>query len=141
MSTQLGRLSNRSRAARVLAGAVLLCVGPVVWSAERSVEPLRCVQLSRIDSVDVLSNRQIVFKLDGNQYYVNTLPYPCPGLRRNTPIMYRTSIDQLCSVDVVTVLQSMGGGAMPGASCGLGMFEPIDKDELDALREQARAGK
>lgn len=128
------------RALAASAGAALLTLGGVAWSAERSEEPQRCLQLSRIDSVEVLSNRQIIFETTGNQYFVNTLPYPCPGLRRNATIMYRTSIDQLCNVDVVTVLQSVGGGAMPGASCGLGMFEPIDEGERDALREQARSG-
>jgi len=107
-------------------------------AATPSVEPERCVQLSRVDSTDVISNKQIIFEMQGNRYFVNSLPYPCPGLRRGSAILFRTSLDQLCDVDVVTVLEQFGGGYQPAASCGLGKFEPMDKDEIASLRKAAR---
>ncbi|MEJ2760591.1 MAG: hypothetical protein P8126_03375, partial [Gammaproteobacteria bacterium] len=37
-------------------------------------------------------------------------------------IMYRTSLSQLCDLDIITVLDSVGGEYRPGASCGMGHF-------------------
>ncbi|MGD8832857.1 MAG: hypothetical protein PVF57_19785, partial [Pseudomonadales bacterium] len=62
----------------------------------------------------------------------------CPGMRPHSVLMYRTSINMLCNVDVVTLLDSWGAGFLPAASCGLGMFEPLDEGEVDALRKAAR---
>ncbi len=76
--------------------------------------------------------------MQGGQYYVNMLPYACPGLRRGSTIMYRTSLDLLCDVDIVTVLETFGGGFQPAASCGLGKFEPMDKAEIADMRKAAR---
>jgi hypothetical protein len=49
--------------------------------------------------------------------------------------MYRTSLPQLCDLDIITVLDDAGFGFMPGASCGLGRFYPITKDEAKAMKE------
>jgi hypothetical protein len=108
---------------------------------EASVEPERCVQLSRVKSTEILSNHQVLFKMLDGKLYVNSLPYPCPGLRPEVPLLYRTSIDKVCNVDVVTVLEPLGGGFYPSGSCGLGKFEPVDKGEVAQLREAARTAK
>jgi hypothetical protein len=34
-------------------------------------------------------------------------------------------LSRLCSVDIITVLHS-GGGGQRGASCGLGAFQPVE---------------
>jgi hypothetical protein len=47
--------------------------------------------------------------------------------------MYRTSLSQLCNVDIITVLQNVGFGFLPGASCGLGMFRPVEALSAEAL--------
>ncbi|MEZ5559822.1 MAG: DUF6491 family protein [Pseudomonadales bacterium] len=121
------------------AGLVLATWGTIASAAEMSVEPERCIQLSRVKTTEILGNRQILFELQNGRHYLNTLPYPCPGMRRGTTLLYRTSLDQLCSVDVVTVLETGGGGGFwPGASCGLGTFEPVDEGEIDQLREAAK---
>jgi hypothetical protein len=123
----------------MLVAAALAAVTPLAPAAERSVEPERCLQLSRVDSTEVLNNRQILFRTRAREYFVNNLPHPCPGLRRGSTLMFRTSIDLVCDVDVVTVVESMGWGMRPGASCGLGRFEPVDEGEVEQLR-QARGG-
>lgn len=97
-------------------------------------EPQRCIALSRIDNVDVLDNKRIVFEMVGGGYYLNELPHACPGLRRDSAIMYRTSLSELCDLDVITVLDSLGGGLRPGASCGLGRFHAMEEDEIEAMR-------
>ena len=124
-----------------LAAALVLTAGnvPSVLAAERSVEPERCLHMSRIKSTEILSNKQIVFQMQGGDYFLNTLPYACPGLRRDSTLLYRTSLDLLPNVDVVTVLESLGSaGFLPGASCGLGIFEPMEKEEIAGLRKGAK---
>lgn len=103
-----------------------------------SGEPLRCLPLNRIDETVVLDSRNVLFYTSRNEVYLNDLPHNCPGLSRHKPIMYRTSLNQLCNVDIITVLESMGSSYMPGASCGLGMFYPISKDDADKLRKDSR---
>jgi ethanolamine utilization protein EutP (predicted NTPase) len=62
----------------------------------------------------------------GGKIYRNTLPHSCPGLGFEEKFMYKTSLSQLCSVDIITVLHN-AGGLNRGASCGLGKFQPMEK--------------
>jgi hypothetical protein len=96
--------------------------------------PLQCLPLIRISQLSILDNRHLVFRLNNGKRYLNTLPYTCPGLRPGTAILYRTSLDRLCDLDVITVLNSVGSGYMPGASCGLGAFTGITETEFKALK-------
>ena len=50
-----------------------------------------------------------------------------PGLGFEERFAYKLSTNSLCSVDIITVLQSGGMGLMQGASCGLGSFQQIQK--------------
>jgi hypothetical protein len=52
--------------------------------------------------------------------------------------MYKTSLNELCNVDIITVLNSVGSGFLPGISCGLGNFYPITKENADTLKKQSR---
>ena len=85
-------------------------------------EVKRCVSLNRIQSTKVLDDRTIFFKMRGKKHYVNRMSRKCPSLKREERFMYKTSIGQLCSVDIITVLDSFGRS---WASCGLGKFEEI----------------
>ena len=40
----------------------------------------RCIQLIRLDSIDILNDRQILFKMRGGDLYLNEMPRRCPGL-------------------------------------------------------------
>ncbi len=82
-----------------------------------------CLALTQIDSTDVLDDQTIIFKMKGRKYYKNTLPYKCSGLKFERAFSYRTSLNQLCNVDLITVLRA-GGSGIDGPSCGLGIFEP-----------------
>jgi hypothetical protein len=50
--------------------------------------------------------------------------------------MYRTSIGQLCDLDIVTVLDNRGFGFTTGVSCGLGLFYPLTEEEAENLKEE-----
>ncbi|MFN3592533.1 MAG: DUF6491 family protein, partial [Thermaurantiacus sp.] len=87
-------------------------------------EPVNCVQRNRIRSTHVLDDQTIDFVMTDGRVYRNTLPGRCPGLGFDRAFGYRTSVNQLCNVDIITVISS-GGGPRRGASCGLGMFQPM----------------
>ena len=85
--------------------------------------PVSCISNHAIDGTSVRSDSVIDFEMIGHKVYRNTLPSPCPGLESEGRFLYKTSIDQLCSVDIITVLHSPP--SPPGASCGLGQFQPV----------------
>ncbi|AMK23726.1 hypothetical protein [Sphingobium sp. TKS] len=89
-------------------------------------KPVDCVQITSIRSTNVRDDRTIDFIMNGNKVYRNTLPYSCPSLGFEKRFLYKTSLSQLCSVDIITVLYE-AGGLQRGASCGLGEFQPMRK--------------
>lgn len=120
-------LSNARLAASAL--VLPLILGAASLLAEESDEAKKCIQINRISSVDVIDNQNVKFKVTGGPDYINTIPNKCPGLSKHDPIMYKTSLSQLCDLDTITVLHSIGGGFSRGASCGLGKFVPVEEDE------------
>jgi hypothetical protein len=86
-------------------------------------DAVNCVQLTNIRSTQVHGDGTIDFHMAGGKVYRNTLPNSCPGLGFEERFLYKTSLSQLCSVDIITVLQSPG--VTPGPSCGLGKFQPV----------------
>ncbi len=91
--------------------------------AEPAGKPVDCIALSAIRSTQVHGDSTIDFTTSGNRVYRNTLSQSCPGLGFEQRFFYNTSLTQLCSVDVITVLHSPG--LSPGATCGLGRFQPV----------------
>ncbi|HNP37019.1 MAG TPA: DUF6491 family protein [Woeseiaceae bacterium] len=121
--------------------AVVLAAEPVTRHAatgDDNSDAVHCLSTIRIKQSDVLDNQNILFEMTDRSTFLNVLPYPCPGLSPQKPFMYRTSINQLCDLDIVTVLDNTGFGLMPGASCGLGDFRPIDEAAAKALKSQSK---
>lgn len=119
----------------------LLLVLPFAFAAAQDLDDdnaERCIRLNQLDNTEIIDDRNILFYMRGDQAYLNTLPNRCPGLREERTFMYRTTLSQLCDLDVITVLYNQGFGFTPGASCGLGRFYPITKAEADALKEGER---
>jgi hypothetical protein len=86
-----------------------------------------CIGLTQIRSTKVIDDRTIDFKMSGGKVYRNTLPFSCPSLGYEERFSYRTSLNQLCSVDTIRVLNDFGGRLQEGAGCGLGKFQPVQK--------------
>ena len=114
--------------------ALLSGGGAVAISSKNAPEPVRavgepknCVTISQIRSTKVVDNRNIDFRMAGGKIYRNTLSQSCPGLKFEERFSYRTSLNQLCSVDIVRVLHSQGGQLSEGAGCGLGKFQMVEK--------------
>jgi hypothetical protein len=124
-----------NRTAALLAGLTLF---PAAWPAvakERAApdpyvargKAVDCIPLRSIRSTQVRDDRTIDFIMTSNKIYRNSLPNSCPTLGSEKRFSYRTSQSQLCSVDIITVLYNIGSSLQPGASCGLGTFQPMER--------------
>lgn len=121
----------------IAAGGALFMVQPLalakpdapkkskVPAAEVTGDPVSCINLSQIRSSTVRDDRTIDFMMNGGTVYRNELPGRCGNLGFEQAFTYSTSLTQLCHVDIITVLQNVGGGFNRGASCGLGKFVPV----------------
>jgi hypothetical protein len=117
---------------KFLVASTLIAIGMTTASARNREavpeatldgKPVSCVQTTNIRSTSVHGDSVIDFHMNNGKVYRNTLPNSCPSLGFEERFLYRTSISQLCSVDIITVLQSPG--LSQGASCGLGEFQPV----------------
>ena len=125
-------------------GACLLvfCANGLLTAADAQDPVARaCLGLMQIRTSEVLDNQHILFTMNDGTLFPNNLPYACPGLRRDTAWLHRTSLNNVCDLDLITVLNHGGGGFMPGASCGLGRFEPVPRPQLESLRAQLKEAK
>lgn len=114
-----------------LAVAVACAIAPAAAKPKAdnlvpSGKAVSCVILQSIRSTQVRDDRTIDFIMNGNKVYRNQMKHSCPGLGSERRFLYKTSLSQLCSVDIITVLYNTPN-LNPGASCGLGMFQPMVK--------------
>ncbi|MES2337784.1 MAG: hypothetical protein V4537_06805 [Pseudomonadota bacterium] len=105
-----------------IAAAPVLARDGAVPAATPVGEAVDCIPTVGMRS-HVRSDRVIDF-VAGRNVYRNTLPDACPSLGFEARFSYRLNTSRLCSVDIITVLQ--GPGIAPGASCGLGKFQPVE---------------
>lgn len=86
-----------------------------------------CIPLRQFSETRVRDGRTIDFLGGtGQRGWRNTLPQSCPGLASEQAFSFNTSLSQLCSTDIIRVLQRTGPELSPGAACGLGKFVPIE---------------
>ena len=95
----------------------------------------RCVNMRTVSRTEIIDDQTILFYMRDGEIYRNYLPHRCSGLAREERFSYRTTVSRLCDIDTITVLYNQGVGLSSGASCGLGRFYPISKDEAQALKE------
>jgi hypothetical protein len=109
--------------------------------APESSQLERCVRLQQIDRTEVIDDSTILFYMRDGTILRNNLPQRCPDLKSQDRFMYRVTLPSLCDVDVITVLNDIGPGFMPGASCGLGKFQPISKEAAEEIKRVAERGE
>lgn len=92
-----------------------------------------CLSMNLVRAARALDDDTILFEMRDGDMYLSPLDRECPGLQRNNRFSYnlRTGarIPRLCHTDTITVIEQSG----VGMTCGLGRFEPITQDALDAL--------
>lgn len=84
-----------------------------------------CVSTRQIRETIVRDDSTIDFRLINGRVLRNTLPNRCPQLGFEKTFSYAISTNQLCAVDMITVL-THAGDLRSGISCGLGDFQPVD---------------
>jgi hypothetical protein len=100
-------------------------------------EPVTCINVSRLQTIEIVDEQTIVFYLPGERIYRNSLHQRCPNLDRTDTIRYditASRLARLCGSEMVDTED--------GIRCRLGRFEPITRDEVKALaaaRSDARA--
>ena len=102
---------------------------------ERSLDrtPVACINVSRLQRMQIVDDRTILFYLPGNRVYRNSLHQRCPQLDPTDSIGYAITssrLARLCEIDVIDTED--------GATCQLGPFEPITRDEANAIAAAAR---
>lgn len=85
-----------------------------------------CIPITSIRESEVRDDWTIDFHTGGRQWYRVTLPQRCYSLSTYRTFSYQTSLSELCSTDIITVIETGGAGSGPRGSCGLGAFQPIE---------------
>ena len=107
------------------AGSRDLASADRVPAATPAGEARSCIRITGIRESRVRSDQVIDFMMRGREVYRVTLPQDCPQLGFEERFSYATSLSQLCSQDIITVLTTAGPGLQRGASCGLAPFQPV----------------
>ena len=87
-------------------------------------KPVSCVQLNQLGPSQTVDRTAIIYG-QGRTLYLNRLPHGCPGLTHFTYPVVTTSLSQLCSADILTIVDQ--GTHMTMGSCGLGEFVPYTR--------------
>ncbi len=95
-----------------------------VPAATPAGKPVSCLSLTQVRESIVRDGKTIDFVMRGGQVYRNVLDGgECPGLSFQRRFAHKTSTNDICSTDLITVLEDPG--LRQGASCGLGQFQPV----------------
>jgi hypothetical protein len=100
--------------------------------------PQDCITLSNIRQTAVIDDSTILFFMYGGSKttYRNVLPHECPNLARENRFGYKTTMNRLCDIDLITVLEQYGVGLRDGFTCRLGKFYPLPYEEAELLRKE-----
>lgn len=99
----------------------------VVPAATPIGKPISCLRLTDISETRFHGDQVIDFVVLGGKVYRNTLPYACPSLGFEQRYIHKSFGGDICSLDLITVLQSPG--LSHGATCGLGEFQPVQLEK------------
>jgi len=90
---------------------------------EKTGEAVRCLPLTQVRDSDPIDDSAMLFEVRSGQMYLNELRGKCIGLKRNDRYSYKTTQNQICEGDIITI--SNHAGTVQLGSCGLGEFEAL----------------
>ncbi len=109
----------RVSAMGVIVGAVLGtagCASPAATDSSATAQVDRCINPTRIQKQEILSDREIRFEMDNGDVWINTLKRDCNGLKFEGGFSWDVRGTQVCSNEqIITVLNA-------GNTCQLGEF-------------------
>ena len=88
-------------------------------------EPVDCIYLRDISSSEIIRDTAIVYRMNNGTIMVNRPASGATFLDRDDVMVTDTRSPQLCSIDVVRLMDS--GSRMPTGSVGLGKFTPYPR--------------
>lgn len=88
-------------------------------------EPVDCIYLRDISSSQIIRGTAIVYRMNNGVIMVNRPSSGANFLDRDDVMVTDTHSPQLCSIDVVRLMDS--GARMPTGSVGLGKFVPYPR--------------
>lgn len=97
----------------------------------------RCLRTSDFRRVEILDSKRLVFYGRGDARWLNQLPKPCPGLRRNDTLRFDMRSSRLCQHDGFGSVDPFGPSM--GISCYLAQFEPVSPEQVEMLKDALRA--
>jgi hypothetical protein len=72
----------------------------------------------------------------GKAIYHNILPRQCKGLSRDRRFSFTSTVNRLCYLDSIRILQDSGFGLQEGRSCQLGYFRPVTEEDIELIVER-----
>lgn len=106
-------------------------------ATEDYVEPTRCLSRFKVSSVDIVDKQHVIFFGRGGKAWLNKLRYSCIGLRRHDipQFDYRLA-NKICNLDsFMAVDMGFSGMRRSSASCVLGDFHPVTREQVILIRE------
>lgn len=87
--------------------------------------PVHCLNFNDIRSTRIIDGTAILYEGGGGRLYVNRPASGASSLRSDNVLVTKTSMSQLCNVDVVQLYDT--ASRMPTGWVGLGDFVPYTK--------------
>jgi hypothetical protein len=113
--TQRMRLSAVIAVIGIALGAAS-CASPAATDTAAKAQSERCINPTRIQKQEIVSDREIRFVMDTGDVWVNTLKRECHGLKFEGGFSWDVRGTQVCSDEqIITVLNA-------GTTCLLGDF-------------------
>jgi len=91
-------------------------------------KPVNCINLSSTNSSRIIDGKAIIYRV-GGRLYVNEPRSGAASLRDDDILVTRTFSSQLCSVDMVRLIDR--GSRFPRGFVSLGQFVPYTKVKVD----------
>ena len=106
-------------------------------ATEDYVEPTRCLSRFKVSSVDIIDKQHVIFFGRGGKAWLNKMRYPCIGLRRHdVPQFDYRLTNKICNLDsFMAVDMAFSGMRRSSASCVLGDFHPVSREQVILIRE------
>ena len=93
---------------------------------EKTGEVRNCLNLRSISQIDPLDDKNFLVRVGVNDYYLNKVKSRCRGAGRAfNRLQYTTSLSQLCSNEIIRVVDNSSGFTV--GSCGLGKFHRLER--------------
>ncbi len=95
---------------------------------EPTGETRSCIPLSGVRQIRPVTESKFLVRVRVRDYYLSEMNGRCGGAtRQQTRLQYRTSLNQLCSNEIVNIIDNTSGIFV--GSCSFGVFKELQRKE------------